>query len=177
MTDVYSRVVKSGDVRDISETLEKHADLSYDERVRLLTCPCLENGCTVMHAAADNPSFQTFEMLLGYCRWDNRALLTKPNPSLYAMLRCKDDQGKTPLHKCRVCVMSKLLLLRGADPNMQDDEGRTPLHEAAELVRQHTEDEEKKALYQLLLRFGADPNVVDKAGISPASIVAPVPCL
>jgi hypothetical protein len=56
----------------------------------------------------------------------------------------------------------KLLLAKGADPNIEDNEGKTPLYWAI-----FTENSEAT---NILLQHGANPNKPDKIGNTPLSI-------
>lgn len=69
-------------------------------------------------------------------------------------LNHRSNRGQTPLHLAPEALLhgvTALLLVKGADPNVQDEMGRTPLMNAA-----RTGD--LKSL-QHLLKHGADPNL------------------
>jgi ankyrin repeat protein len=77
--------------------------------------------------------------------------------------RAPYSDNKTALHLVTANTQeflsaTKILLQRGADPNLADTNGRTPLHEAAK--RGHLRSS------RLLLRHGANPNAVAQ-GLTP----------
>ncbi|MCE1247794.1 MAG: ankyrin repeat domain-containing protein, partial [Firmicutes bacterium] len=85
-----------------------------------------------------------------------------------------DKHGSSPLHhnvKYGVCggsaMITCLLLINNANPNIRDYDGRTPLHYA--II--------KPVAYKavLLLKFGANPNIKDKLGNTPLHYAAALP--
>jgi len=84
---------------------------------------------------------------------------------LGARIDAKDVAGHTPLHHCLTIYandvtkkMAKILLKRGADPNIKNRFGATALFEPTMHMKLDS--------IELLLKYGADPNVVDNDGIS-----------
>ncbi|XP_075472427.1 cyclin-dependent kinase 4 inhibitor C [Ascaphus truei] len=74
--------------------------------------------------------------------------------------------GRTALQVMRLGnpAIAKLLLSRGADPNLRDRTGFTPLHDAARTGFQDT--------LQALLEFHADVNIEDNEGNLPLHLAA-----
>ncbi len=57
--------------------------------------------------------------------------------------------------------LSKYLLEKGADPNLQDIHGNTPLWTAI------FNSKHQKGVIKILLQYGADPAIVNKYGKTP----------
>jgi len=82
-----------------------------------------------------------------------------------ANLQAKDIAGQTPLHHCLTAFgnnttlqMAELLLIAGADPNLQNRFGSTPLPECIMAS--------KIDAIKLLLKFGTKPEIQDYDGTS-----------
>ena len=74
--------------------------------------------------------------------------------------------NQTPLHNACIAGNHKviaILLLNGADINVQDDNGKTPLHLA--MGRDHLET------IQMLIHFKANPNILDNYGQKPQDYI------
>jgi len=87
---------------------------------------------------------------LGDLQQIQSAILRSP-----ACLDFPDPQlGWTPLYRCIVCgheAAVQLLLVQGADPNLQNQIGESALHQAAESA--------SRRVVQLLLEARANPNL------------------
>uniref|UniRef100_A0ABM5FAG0 Ankyrin repeat domain-containing protein 63 n=1 Tax=Pogona vitticeps TaxID=103695 RepID=A0ABM5FAG0_9SAUR len=88
-----------------------------------------------------------------------------------AIVDCRAERGRTPLMFAVLLrdpawrvAFARLLLERGAAPNLRDDAGRSALSLACE--RGYLE------VTQLLVQFGADPDAVDARGWSPLMYAA-----
>ena len=116
-----------------------------------------DRNWTPLHLAAFNRKLEAVQMLLGH------------NTDINSL----DECGKTPLHESvsksffpegEVANVVRVLLQRGADPNMRDLEHSTPLHAASswgwlEVTR-------------LLLRHGANINEKDEEGMTPFQLAS-----
>jgi len=65
----------------------------------------------------------------------------------------------------------RLLLRKGANPNLQDEDGKTPLHYALdEYYSRRNDKEDIMEIIELLVAYGADIEIEDNEGRSPESI-------
>ena len=73
-----------------------------------------------------------------------------------------DECGWTPLYRTIIAgalFASKILIKKGADPNIQCSMGETPLYQAVDMCKlEHV---------KLLINSGANPNIVQEDGLSP----------
>ena len=77
-------------------------------------------------------------------------------------INIKDECGWTPLYRTVIAgdiLSTKILLTKGANPNIQCSMGETPLFQAVEMG--------KLEHIKLLLNNGANPNIANEDGISP----------
>ena len=77
-------------------------------------------------------------------------------------LNILDECGWTPLYRTIIAgdlFASKILLSKGADPNIQCSMGETPLYQAVDMG--------KLDHVKLLINSGANPNIAQEDGISP----------
>jgi ankyrin repeat protein len=116
-------------------------------------------GHTVLHEAVAMKNLKMTRLLL-----DNRARTDVPGS--YGTPRAHKEY---PIHRAATVgdvQLVKLLLERGANPNVMDDGGYTPLHRAAALG--------DVAVAQVLLQGKAQPNRLDKGGRTPIDVVEQV---
>ncbi|XP_014237551.1 ankyrin-1-like [Trichogramma pretiosum] len=83
-----------------------------------------------------------------------------------------DERGKTPLHYALDCGHghSRLLLRRGASPNLADDEGSTALHVISRLKK---DDDSMKLFFEIVDEVGratVQVDAVDKLGLTPLQL-------
>lgn len=99
---------------------------------------------------------ETCAVIQRACRAGDTSLLRRcleTNPAAINLLDLR--LGWSPLYRAVICGhydASKLLLDRGADPNLRNKVGEVPLHQAA--------DAGSERLVQLLLEAHADPNII-----------------
>jgi ankyrin repeat protein len=119
----------------------------------------------------------------------------KPSPLAKRMVATYNQDGEYPIHSAAIhghTEVVKILLLHGADCNVQRDSGATPLHlasrgghlETVQLLLDHKADpniqnnsgrtplhyaseKTNEAVAKALLDRGANPNLLDKHGRSP----------
>jgi len=143
-----------------------------------------DSGETPLHVAAHVGNYEAVKLFLNY----------------RVSLELKDEYfGRTPLHWAAMgwhADIVWLLLLRGADPNVQDGIGHTPLHlavktkpcvDVAKILLEAGADPNIQDAYgrtplhyavfhdnpriiSLLLRYGADPNIKDNEGKTPLDL-------
>jgi len=82
------------------------------------------------------------------------------NPNARVLDRLPGGNKDAILHLVKTPQLARMLLKRGADPNLKNAKGETPLHKAMP-------DWE---LAEVLLEFGADPMAKDKYGNTPMDI-------
>src|SRR5213079_1200178 len=124
-----------------------------------LNLPVPGEGHTVLHEAVAMKNLKMTRLLLdNRARTDALGTYGSPRP-----------QKEYPIHRAATVgdvQLVKLLLERGANPNVMDDGGYTPLHRAAALGN--------VPVAQVLLQGKAQPNRLDKGGRTPIDVAEQV---
>ncbi|XP_069501734.1 ankyrin repeat domain-containing protein 61 [Ambystoma mexicanum] len=117
-------------------------------------------GMTPLHMAAGTLNSKMAEMLISYGANVNSIIPHSGNTSLKLAVCTASAKGGKVLATDTDCI--RLLLINGAQVNVQDEDGRAAIHDACQGGREEIVD--------LLLKFEADVNPLTKLGESPIFI-------
>ena len=151
------RAARNGDIQRVSELLDSGADPNIRDR----------NGYTALIFAARGANIEIVKLLLNYGadpniteNYGDTAIMMARRWPVYghAGRRVHQSLAKIEEEAARHLVIIRLLLDRGADPNIQNNFGHTAL------IKASTGGYNQKNIVELLLRRGADPNIINHDG-------------